>query len=102
MVDEFKINDYVVTIKETSDAGPEIKNISMLHIDGQHTEQAIRDAKKYASQVVLNGYCIVDDVDWGVVKNVPEILEKLGFVHVHSVDTAAIYKKLCYRTDVEI
>ena len=102
MVDEFKINDYVVTIKETSDAVPKIENISMLHIDGQHTEQAIRDAKKYASQVVLNGYCIVDDVDWGVVKNVPEILEKLGFVHVHSVDTAAIYKKLVYRTDVEI
>jgi len=102
MVDEFKINDYVVTIKETSDAVPKIENISMLHIDGQHTEQAIRDAKKYASQVVLNGYCIVDDVDWGVVKNVPEILEKLGFVHVHSVDTAAIYKKIVYRTDVEI
>jgi hypothetical protein len=52
--------------------------------------------------VELNGYCIVDDVDWGQVENVPKFLEKIGFVPIHSVGSTAIFKKLCYRTDVEI
>ncbi len=102
MINEFELGEYVVTIKETSDMAPEFKNINLLHIDGQHTDQAIRDAKKYAVNVELNGYCIVDDVDWGEVENVPKFLEKIGFVPIHSIGSTAIFKKLCYRTDVEI
>lgn len=102
LVQEFNLTDRVVTIKEPSDTAPLITNINLLHIDGQHTEQALRDVKKYASQVVLNGYCAVDDVYWGKVAEVPDLLEKMGFVHVHTVDSTVVFKKLCYRTDVEI
>jgi tetratricopeptide (TPR) repeat protein len=102
VIKEFELDEYVVTLKETSDNAPELKNINLLHIDGQHTDQALRDAKKYAVNVELNGYCIVDDVDWGQVENVPKFLEKIGFVPIHSVGSTAIFKKLCYRTDVEI
>ena len=65
----------------------------MLHIDGQHTEQAMRDAKKFASQVTLNGYCFVDDVAWGEVADVPYLLKDMGFVEVHRVDTGVMYKR---------
>jgi tetratricopeptide (TPR) repeat protein len=102
MINEFELSEYVVPIKETSDRAPEFKNINLLHIDGQHTDQALRDAKKYAVNIELNGYCIVDDVDWGEVENVPKFLEKIGFVPIHSIGSTAIFKKLCYRTDVEI
>lgn len=102
MINEFELNDYIEIIKEPSDTAPDIDNINLLHIDGQHTDQALRDVKKYASKIVLNGYCVVDDVEWGEVGNVPNLLEKMGFIHVHSVDGTVIFKKLCYRTDVEI
>jgi tetratricopeptide (TPR) repeat protein len=102
MIREFELKDYISIIKEPSDTAPEIKNINLLHIDGQHTDQALRDVRKYASQITLNGYCVVDDVDWGRVADVPNLLEKMGFIHVHTVGTTVIYKKFVYRTDAEI
>jgi tetratricopeptide (TPR) repeat protein len=102
MIQEFELKDYISIIKEPSDTAPEIKNINLLHIDGQHTDQALRDVRKYASQIALNGYCVVDDVNWGRVADVPNLLEKMGFIHVHTVDSTVIYKKLVYRTDAEI
>ncbi len=101
VLDSSKLRDYVTTIADTSDNAPTIENINLLYIDGQHTDQAIRDANKYASQVVIGGYCIVDDVTWGDVARVPDVLESMGFVYVHSVDTAAVFKKFCTRYDVD-
>jgi len=102
MIHEFEIKDYISIIKEPSDTAPEIRNINLLHVDGQHTDQSLRDVRKYASQITLNGYCVIDDVDWGRVADVPNLLEKMGFIHVHTVDSTVVYKKLVYRTDAEI
>ena len=93
LLTDFDLKEYVNTIVGASDDVPEIKNIDLLHIDGQHTEQAMRDAKKFASQVTLNGYCFVDDVAWGEVADVPYLLKDMGFVEVHRVDTGVMYKR---------
>jgi len=90
---EFDLSKYVITVVDASDNVPEIKNIDLLHIDGQHTEQAVRDAKKFASQVTLNGYCFVDDITWGEVADLPYLLKDMGFVEVHRVDTGVMYKR---------
>lgn len=100
MISEFDLKDHVEIIKDTSNNAPLIENIDLLHIDGQHTEQAIFDAKKYAPQIVQNGFCVVDDVEWGEVSQVPELLERMGFVAIHSVDGCVIFKKVCVRTEV--
>lgn len=97
VIKESNVEEYVNTIVAASDDIPVIKHISFLHIDGQHTDQAIRDVRKFASQVSIGGYCVVDDVDWGEVRNAPSELEKLGFVHVHTVDSAMVFKKCCIR-----
>lgn len=95
------LKDYIDTIVSASDDAPVIQNISFLHIDGQHTEQAIRDVKKYASQVSIGGYCVVDDVRWGEVAKTPLELEKMGFVHIHSVDESMVFKKCYYNNSTE-
>lgn len=93
LISEFDLSKYVITVVDASDNVPEIKNIDFLHIDGQHTEQAVRDAKKFASQITLNGYCFVDDITWGEVADVPYLLKDMGFVEVHRVDTGVMYKR---------
>lgn len=94
LLKEYEIENYVDVIKSTSDAAPEIDNIDFLFIDGQHTDQAVRDTFKYATKVKLNGYCVVDDVTWGDVSKVPEILNSLGFFNIHNVDSnAMIFKR---------
>jgi hypothetical protein len=95
---ENKCQDLVEIIMKPSDDAPEIDNINFLYIDGQHTEQAIRDVHKYASKVLVNGYCVVDDINrdvWGEVSTqTPAILESMGFQAQRSIDDAIIFKRI--------
>jgi len=95
---ENECQDLVEIIRKPSDDAPEISDINFLYIDGQHTEQAIRDVHKYASKIVLNGYCVVDDINkevWGEVSTqTPSILEGMGFVAQKFIDDAIIFKRL--------
>lgn len=98
LLDENDCADYVEIIRQPSDEAPEIHDIDFLYIDGQHTEQAIRDVYKYASKVRLNGYCVVDDINqevWGEVSTkTPEILEEMGFGPQKYIDDAIIFKRM--------
>lgn len=93
LMKEHDVEKFVEVIKTTSDDAPVIEDIDFLYIDGQHTDQAHRDVLKFATRVKLGGYCVADDVAWGEVKHVPNMLEALGFMHVHYLDTAYVYKR---------
>lgn len=92
-ISEFQLESYVDIVRSTSDEAPEYHDIDLLYIDGQHTEQALKDARKYATHVKDGGYCLVDDVNWGVVGEVPNLLREMGFVWVHTVDVCQVFKK---------
>jgi len=98
LVKEMKCEDYVEIIKKPSDEAPEIGNIDFLYIDGQHTDQAIRDVNKYAKNIKLNGYCMVDDINqnvWGEVSTkTPELLIAMGFIQVNTIDDAVVFKRV--------
>lgn len=92
---ELKIENYVDIIKEKSDDAPEIKNICFLHVDGQHTEQANRDIKKYGPNVIDGGYCIMDDVEWSEgTKSAVETIKSMGFKKVRNIEGGLLYKKI--------
>jgi predicted O-methyltransferase YrrM len=93
LLKEYDVENYVEVLRVTSDNAPIIENIDYLYIDGQHTDQAHRDVLKFATRVKIGGYCIADDVSWGEVSKVPGMLEALGFMHVHQVDNAYIFKR---------
>jgi len=92
-IQEFNLSNRIKVIKSSSDDAPDIKNIDLLYIDGQHTAQALKDAKKYASQINLGGYCVVDDINWGEVGKVPDLLIDMGFELIHYVDYAQVFKR---------
>ena len=96
-IDEYKLHDQVNVIRDASDNVGQIKNIDLLYIDGQHTDQALRDAKKFGSNVTLGGYVLVDDVYWeeessGGAHSI-EYLKNIGFEFVRQVDDAYILKR---------
>lgn len=93
MLKDNQVEEHVNVIRMPSDDAPVIDNIDYLYIDGQHTDQSHRDVMKYATKVKLDGYCIADDIEWGNVKEVPVMLESLGFQKIHAVDTAFVYKR---------
>lgn len=92
-IKEFKLTDYVNVIRASSDDAPSFTDIDLLYIDGQHTEQALKDVEKYATHVKPGGYCLVDDVNWGEVGRVPDLITQMGFELVHVLQHCNVYKK---------
>jgi hypothetical protein len=93
LLKEYELEDFVEIWPVASDDTPIIENIDFLYIDGQHTDQAHRDVMKFASRVKLNGYCVADDVAWGEVSKVPAMLEALGFMMIHQLDSAFVFRR---------
>lgn len=54
----------VVVQHTTSDEAPCPETIDLLHIDGQHTAQAVEDVRKYATAVRVGGIVCLDDLEW--------------------------------------
>lgn len=93
-LEDLKIQNFVEIIKTASDNAPRIENISVLHIDGQHTDQLIRDINKYGTCVIDNGYCFLDDVEWSEeTKKSTSLIESLGFVKIDDIQGCFVYKK---------
>ncbi len=93
-INETGTKNYIDIVRNTSDGAPNYGEIDFLYIDGQHTEQALKDAEKYATKVKINGYCYCDDVGWGKVKALPYLMEDLGFMRIHVVDNCYMYKRV--------
>lgn len=93
-INELSINDYVSLLRVSSDNSEEIKDISILHIDGQHTDQLIRDINKFAVHVIENGYCLVDDVEWSEeTKKSISLMKNLGFEQIDEINGCYVYVK---------
>lgn len=80
----------------SDDATPPPEMIDLLHIDGSHTEQAVRDVARYASVVLLGGILVLDDVGWegGGVKRAHVLARQLGFVDMYPIDSGIAMMRL--------
>jgi hypothetical protein len=82
----------VAIARTTSDKAKIPGAINLLHLDGQHTEQACIDVKNFAPHVCLGGIVVVDDLSWAnngvphVALAVKELLN-LGFIELHRTKT---------------
>ena len=90
------VEEYVRVVRMKSDDVEPPDNIGMLHLDGQHTDQTIRDVERFATKVIPNGFCFVDDIHWsggGVERGVEKLLT-LGFVKLFVRDTGAMFQRI--------
>ena len=86
-VDALELNPFVEHWKLPSDEATPPENIGILHVDGSHTEQAIRDVKRYARNVMIGGLVCMDDILWdgGAVSEAAELLKTMGFEELYRV-----------------
>lgn len=81
----FKVEPHVRLIQKSSnDVKTDGMRIQLLHSDGNHGEQAVRDAEKYGPLVDVGGFVVADDLAWegGSVLRSLEVYEELGFVEM--------------------
>lgn len=89
-VKKFEIIGHVDLIEKPSDevslAGG--GDFDLLHIDGNHQEQAIRDAERFGNRVRLGGVVVCDDLKWqgGAPLRAIDTLEDMGFVELFRIE----------------
>ena len=89
------LEDYVRVMRRASDEVIPPHEIGVLHVDGNHSDQAIRDVERFAPNVVMNGFCFMDDLKWHPgIETAVDRLKKMGFVHRFDRDTGAMFERV--------
>lgn len=96
-IDEYGVRHCCQIIRKKSDDVTPQTDIDFLHIDGQHSDQAIRDVERFASKVRIGGLVCSDDVTGGFGPGVGRSVEKLksmGFVQLYTLGEGAMFQRI--------
>lgn len=76
-ITEFQLDNYITLVQATSADAPAISNIDILHIDGNHSNDASYfDAIKWVPLVRRGGIIIFDDITWGTTERATDWLDE--------------------------
>lgn len=72
-----------------------IGDIGLLHVDGNHAEQAVRDIERFATRVEHGGILVMDDLGWagGHVALARSRAVELGFVELYPLGTGCVMQR---------
>jgi len=59
-----KLDPFVEIVRQRSDDADVPASICVLHIDGNHSIQAVKDVERYSPKVIPGGFVILDDISW--------------------------------------
>lgn len=78
----------------SDDAAPP-RRVDLLHVDGNHNEQAIRDVQRFAPHVPIGGVLVMDDLHWhgGHVGRAHDIAIAMGFEELYPLGTGAVLQR---------
>lgn len=95
-VDELGVRGYSNIIRAKSDDVEPPKIIDILHVDGSHTIQAVKDVERYACNVRLGGFAVCDDVHWagGGVQQSVDKLKTMGFRSIYTLDEGEVFQRV--------
>ncbi len=81
---------HIARIKSDDFVSPDV--IDLLHIDGNHGEQAQRDVARFAPHVPIGGVLVMDDLNWegGHVRVARDLACELGFAERYPLGTGCV------------
>jgi Methyltransferase domain/Glycosyl transferase family 2 len=91
------VEKFVEVRRESSKTASAPQEIGLLIVDGNHNEEALLDAKKFAPNVPLGGYVLLDDLDWagGFVRQAEEYIKSIGFSFIKLFDSqTGLYQRV--------
>ena len=89
------LSQFVEIVRATSDEYAPPDSINLLHLDGNHGEQAIRDVQKFAPRMASGGVMVVDDYSWsgGAVRKACAALESHGWIEYAQLGTGGMWRR---------
>lgn len=90
------IGEHVEIVRAKSSDAPLVNGIGLLHIDGNHNEQAVRDVERWAPLVIAGGILVLDDLAWtgGNVGRAYLCAEKLGFLELYKLGSGCVMQRI--------
>jgi hypothetical protein len=100
LIANYDLGPWVDIRKERSDDVVPFE-CELLHVDGQHTQQAVRDVQRFTSKMPAGGIVFLDDINWYNDNNfdVADAVKWLllnGFEELYKIETSAVYRKMKY------
>lgn len=95
-LDEHGVADRCQVVRAASDMfDPSAFVIDLLHVDGNHGPQAMRDVDRYAPRVRVGGILVLDDVGWqgGYVAEAQKHALDLGFEEIYPLGTGVVMQR---------
>lgn len=83
-------------VRKKSDDVDVPPQIGLLHVDGAHSDQAVRDTVRFAQQVMIGGFVVMDDENWhgGGVQRAILRLTQMGFKRLYPLGTGAVFQRV--------
>jgi predicted O-methyltransferase YrrM len=96
---ELSVGNVVRVVRKKSDDAEVPDLIDILHIDGQHTDQATKDVKRFAANVRFGGILVMDDMGWvndgdAPVERAAALLPDMGFNTLYPLGTGAVFQRV--------
>lgn len=94
-VQTLNLGPFINIQRATSDKAGVPNNIQMLHIDGNHSDQAVKDVNRFAPKCISGALCFCDDLGWtggGPLRAVAK-LKSMGWRELYTLDTGAMFQK---------
>lgn len=89
------VEGFIKVLRITSDDAikdPEMpKVIDLLHLDGNHSAQAVKDVDNYATRIRPGGILVMDDIDWATAAAAR--VRELKFNFLYPLGTGAVFQK---------
>ena len=94
-LEKHSLQNTVKVWRMPSDQAPDVPNIDLLHIDGNHSDQALRDVEHYSPFVNVGGLVILDDIGWtgGGVEKAKEALLRFGYRQLYTLGSGAVFRR---------
>lgn len=85
----------IQVVRQRSDNVIPPDGIGLLHVDGNHSDQAIRDVERFAPKCKMGAVCVMDDLGWagGGVQKAVDRLKTIGWTQLYFLETGAVFQK---------
>ena len=94
-LDRHGLEDLCRVVRAPSSDAEVPDSIDLLHVDGNHADQAIRDVVRFAPAVPEGGILVLDDLDWrgGYVRGARAAAMELGFVDLYPLGSGVVMQR---------
>lgn len=89
------LREYCEVVRCSSDDAIVPPSIDLLHVDGNHAEQATRDVARFAPRVPAGGILVLDDLSWAGdhVRRAQDLARELGFCTLYPLGTGVVMQR---------